>query len=56
LEKKITFIPLDEIRPFVPKAEAFSPDPADITYLALALKLNIPLWSNDKALKKTRIC
>ena len=33
---------------FVPH---ISPDPDDVQYIALALKLNIPIWSNDKELK-----
>lgn len=31
-----------------------SPDPDDKMYFALALKLNIPIWSNDKELKKQK--
>ena len=34
------------------RAERLAPDPADAPYLALALHLNLPLWSNDSALKK----
>jgi predicted nucleic acid-binding protein len=37
------------------KAEQISPDPNDIAYLALALDLQCPLWSNDKALKNQPI-
>jgi len=33
-------------------AEKISPDPNDLMYFALALKLKCPIWSNDKELKK----
>ena len=33
-------------------AEQFSPDLKDSAYLALALQLNIPLWTNDKVLQR----
>jgi len=38
--------------PFIKKAKAISPGPKDVPYVALALKLHIALWSNDKNLKK----
>ena len=34
------------------EAEKISIDQKDISYVALSLKLNIPIWSNDKDLKK----
>ena len=36
----------------IKEAIKISPDIGDIPYFALALKLNYPIWSNDKALKK----
>ena len=36
------------------EAENLAPDPADAPYLAVALHLNLPLWSNDALLKKQR--
>jgi predicted nucleic acid-binding protein len=33
------------------KAEKICPDKNDIVFLALALSLKIPLWTNDKSLK-----
>ncbi len=36
---------------YVNEAEAISPDPDDMVYFALALKLNCGIWSNDKKLK-----
>ncbi|MGC9200887.1 MAG: PIN domain-containing protein [Candidatus Aenigmatarchaeota archaeon] len=29
-----------------------SPDVNDIQYFSLALKMNVPIWSNDKKLKQ----
>ncbi|MCR4334948.1 MAG: PIN domain-containing protein [archaeon] len=36
----------------IPAALAITPDGKDAPYLALAMELKCPLWSNDKALKK----
>lgn len=52
LQKKIKLIPSEEINEFRNKAKEISPDEKDIPYLALALRMNIPIWSNDKRLKK----
>lgn len=49
---KITVLPKPEYSEFMPKAMQISPDPKDTAYLALALKLDCPIWSNDSALKK----
>ena len=51
-ERKVSLVPLEEIKPYLEEAEKLSLDPKDISYIALALKLNIPIWSNDKGLKK----
>ena len=37
---------------FIPDSEKISPDKKDVDYFALALKLNCPIWSNDKRLKE----
>jgi len=55
LKRKIVFIPLEELLPYVDEAEIICPDPDDIAYFALALKLKCPIWSNDKSLKKQKI-
>jgi len=44
-------IPKEEYATRLADAALISPDPDDVPYLALALTLGIPLWSNDKALK-----
>jgi len=52
LEKEIEFIPFEEFVDLHEKAEQVSPDPNDVHYFALALKLSCGIWSNDKALKR----
>ncbi len=52
LKEYITFIPQKNIILFLEKANAFSPDPKDSVYLALALALKSAVWSNDKKLKE----
>ena len=37
---------------FISDAKEISPDEDDVHYLALALKMGIPLWSNDRALRE----
>lgn len=48
----VEFVPLKEYEKFLEIALKFSPDSNDVDFLALALKLNLPLWSNDSFLKK----
>ncbi len=52
IKKKISFIPLEELLPYLDEAEKICPDCNDVAYFALALKLKCAVWSNDKALKK----
>jgi predicted nucleic acid-binding protein len=51
-KKRIVQVPLDKLVPYTEKAEIISPDPKDVAYFALALKLNCAIWSNDKKLKE----
>ena len=51
IQKRIKLIPYEEFISLIVEAEKISPDPKDTEYLALALKLNCALWSNDKKLK-----
>ena len=51
----MNLVPLDEFVSFVEKAEEISPDPKDMSYIALALKLNANIWSNDKDLKNKKL-
>ena len=49
---KITIIPKEDFEGFIEKAKEISPDPDDVSYFALALRLNASIWSNDKKLKE----
>lgn len=57
----VEFIPLEEYTQFLKQAENLSKDLSrnekieflgDIDFIALALKMNCSIWSNDKLLKK----
>jgi predicted nucleic acid-binding protein len=50
----IKIIPNSETDDYTAEAESISPDPNDSLYLALALKMNIPIWTNDKKLKEQK--
>ena len=52
IQKKIRVAPYEEFEPFMKEAEKISPDQKDTEYLALALKLDCAIWSNDKKLKE----
>lgn len=51
LKKVIRVVPKKEFDPFFEEAKQLTSDEDDVPYLALALKLKIPIWSNDKKLK-----
>ena len=48
----IRIVSKERIDKFISRAKGISPDPKDKAYFALALMLNIPIWSNDKRLKE----
>lgn len=48
----VLFASLSEFEDKISEVAKASPDPKDVQYLALALKHGVPLWSNDKRLKK----
>ena len=50
----VEFIPLEEYSSFMEKASAI-PDTDDIDFAALSLKLDCPIWSNDKELKQQSV-
>jgi len=52
LKQIITLIPLDKIKEQISLAKKICPDSDDIMYFAVAIKLNCPIWSNDKKLKE----
>jgi|SRR3989344_1817317 len=51
LKERINFVELDNYKEEMQKCKNIVPDEKDIEYIALALKLKAPLWSNDKLLK-----
>ncbi|MBU0532607.1 PIN domain-containing protein [Candidatus Micrarchaeota archaeon] len=55
LRQRITIIPKEEFESFLKEAHSICPDENDAVYFALALKLNISIWSNDKKLKEQNI-
>lgn len=48
----VEFIPLEEYKEFLKPTLDFSPDSKDIDFLSVAMKLKLPLWSNERLLKK----
>ena len=52
LEKKIVLVPLEELLPYLDEAEKICPDPDDVAYFSLALKLRCSIWSQDRALRE----
>lgn len=48
----VEFVPPEKFKEFIPEAKEISPDIDDIQYFSLALKLNVPIWSNDAKLKQ----
>ena len=52
----VNLVPSGEFKKFWGDAKRVSPDLDDAQYFALALKLNCPIWSEDKKLKRqTRV-
>lgn len=49
---QIQLIEDQELKPFLPAAASLSTDSKDWLYIALALKENTIIWSEDKGLKK----
>ncbi len=49
---RITFVSFYEYEKFIAEAKEICPDPDDVEYFALALRLKCPIWSNDQKLKK----
>ena len=47
----VEFIPITEYKEFLKQALKTTPDKNDIDFIALALKLKLPIWSNDSLLK-----
>lgn len=52
LNTVVKFSKEGEYSSFLPEASKLSPDPEDVDFFALALKLKTPIWSEDKLLKR----
>jgi predicted nucleic acid-binding protein len=50
----VEFIPMQEYEYFLEKVENI-PDKDDLDFIALALKLQCPVWSNDSHVKKQNL-
>src|SRR3989344_5571482 len=48
----VEFLPIEKYKDFFEPAKKICPDSNDIDFFALALKLDLPIWSNDSLLKK----
>ncbi len=51
LKSTVEFVPEEAYADAIPRAKDTSPDPDDVDFFALAIKLGLPLWSNDRKLK-----
>ena len=52
LKEKVIFVDKSEYSELIKKFSSKISDEKDIVYLALASKLELPIWSNDKHLKE----
>jgi len=52
IKEKIEFIKLSVYKKFLKQSAENLHDPKDSSYLALALRLKIPIWSNDSHFKQ----
>ncbi len=52
LKEKVVFIDKSEYSELIGKFSSKISDPKDVVYLALASKLSLPIWSNDKHFKE----
>jgi predicted nucleic acid-binding protein len=52
LRKYILFVDYPAYEDWINVAMDITPDPKDVDFVALALKFDAVLWSNDKALKE----
>jgi len=54
LKSKVHFVKIEEYKPFVLKALKMTSDAKDAVYIALAMKYNSMIWSNDSHLKEQK--
>ena len=54
LKEKVKFLPISEYKDSLKEAKNIINDEKDIIYFAMALELNIPIWSNDSEFKNQK--
>lgn len=52
LRDRIKLVPKEEFKSRIKRAQRASPDPKDIPYFALTLRIGGRIWSDDKKLKE----
>ncbi len=52
MQEVVAFMPVEFYSSKLAKARTLCPDPDDVDYIALAMKLKCPVWSNDIKLKQ----
>ncbi|MFH0884157.1 MAG: PIN domain-containing protein [Candidatus Micrarchaeota archaeon] len=52
LRSTLIIVPREEFAHLLDEARGLSPDQDDAEYIALAMLLKVPIWSNDKCMKK----
>lgn len=52
LELRVRFIPLEQFLDKISEAKVLAPHLKNVEYFALALKLDCPIWAQEKAFKK----
>lgn len=52
IRQQLNIFSFNDLSKWMKEAVEISPDPDDAEYFALALKLNCPIWSEDKLLKR----
>ncbi len=55
LKLRVRFIPLEQFLDKIPEAKELAPHLKDVEYFALALKLDCPIWAQEKAFKKQSV-
>lgn len=54
LKEKVLYVESQAYEEFLNEAKSLISDPEDAPYLALAMKLRAPIWSNDRHLKSQK--
>ncbi len=55
INKKVVFVDISVYKLRLKEAQKLLNDPKDTAYLALAIEMSLPIWSNDRHLKEQSI-